>query len=252
MSARPPAHLLKSFDDELTALIAEGLDRAYQIVSKTHDPKLGFNAVTFGLNLYYVVVFQVVEELKKREQTRIKVLSERPVFRLLVDDTWEVAVHRVGSSAADDIYESFPSTASSAVAAMVAQQSLPFVRAPITPRNFDNATKVVLAHLGNYVDGLCALYACIPTRFAPTGEPDAEEGRIIEWGVAHPLMRRKDSGDHADHVDLPPPAGPTESTPPSAAVELTDEGEPLAPDEQIDEIDLPLKKLAKTDDDRAE
>ena len=106
----------------------------------------------------------------------LQVLSRDPSFRLGVGE-FELACHRVGSYASDDIWSCFPGNEGAAC-----QMVEPLWFSGMEPR-VDEARRAVIAHVGNPEDGFQGLYLCIPSR--------THDQKIIEWGVAHPVWKHE-------------------------------------------------------------
>ena len=207
--AQLPDDSFYSTFDPLRDLLVEALDQAYETVSETHNPEAGFNARTFGFTVYEVGVHELTA-LAEANPDELSVSWTNQAFRL-VAGPYEIAVHRVGSSADDDIRSSFPNN-DGAVSSMVFADYLPGLEPDLT-----GARKVVLAHMGNPDDGLCAVYVCIPVRH------DAA-GHITEWGFTFEILRRTDE-----------------------CPVTTTESREQHPEEVLEEVEVSLKKAAKRD-----
>jgi hypothetical protein len=151
--------------------MVRALRRAYENACEFHDPAVGSNEQTFGFQLYFFAKHRLEEEANDSNGL-LRIASTMPIFRLAAGE-YELACHRVGRSAGENIWTSFPKN-EGAAASMAMDQYLPGL-AP----DLRQAKKVVLAHLGNPEDGYGKSYLCIPTREA--------DGKIVEWGYAQEL-----------------------------------------------------------------
>lgn len=187
-----PQYFDEVFTPEIRSALTAALQRAYDTAAELHDPTRGSNEVTFGVGLYNYAVFEL-EALAETMANDLRILGKVP-FRVQAGGQFRLGCHRVGRSASESIWTSFPDNAAAA-AALIEQPYLPgtgFAPEPTTPET-GTARSLVLAHLGNPVDGLCAVYLCVPTR--------EENNRIREWGFAE-LLWSASTTDVAE----PPPA----------------------------------------------
>lgn len=209
MLQRPPDSFFTTFDTPLQDLLVGAVDRAYDAVAETHQTHPGYNKRTFGFNVYEVGVHEL-SAVADENSDRLQVQWSGQTFRLLAG-SYEIAYHKVGDSADDDIRFKFPNN-DGAVTSMVLTPFLPGF-AP----DLSQASKLVLAHMGNPQDGLSALYLCIPVGHGANG-------KINEWGFTYEILRRKDD----------------------AAIAASPAASDLAPDEPIEELDVtPVKRERK-------
>src|ERR1700690_277069 len=180
-----------SFDAAFGEVISSGfvlaLDRAYETACEHFVPSLGSNETTFGFNLYHHAAHELAAAAKSLEG--VKVVSRNPRFRMM-SGSYEMACHRVGQSAKEDISVSFPNNEGAACTMVESPLWLPAIS---RGRSLELARKVVIAHLGNAEDGLAAVYLCIPGA--------TEKDRISEWAYSRLLWK---SGDSARTLDSPP------------------------------------------------
>src|SRR5688572_22013627 len=120
MSQEPPATFLKTFDSQLTNRLVEALRRAYDTACEHFEPHRGNNLKTFGFELYHCAVHELVAEADT-EGSGLSVLIREPSFRLLAT-SYEMACHRVGYTASEDILTSFPKN--EGAACQMVEQSL--------------------------------------------------------------------------------------------------------------------------------
>jgi hypothetical protein len=186
--------------------LVEALGCAYDTAAELHDPVRGSNEITFGVGLYNYAVFEL-SKLDRETSLAMQVIARIP-FRVQVGQVFNLGCHRVGRSGKESIWSAFPDNAGAA-ATLIEQQ--PYLPAEGFGPDTRNAKNLILAHMGNPEDGLCAVYLCVPTR--------EENGRIREWGFADLLWRRSD-----------------EAAPPKDAVIAN-------PEEVVEEVPLARRKV---------
>lgn len=184
--------------------IVAALKRAYLTASELHDPDRGSDETTFGFSLYKFAVHEL-RKAAEATKTQLRVISSVPVFRLAVGE-FELACHRVGRNARQDIHSSLPNN-DGAACTMVEQQ----LWLPGMAEVFDlpKARKLVIAHLGNPEDGLGAIYLCI------AGRTDGE--RITSWAYTHEIWHA-DSDDATAAAATPAPDRPADEVIPQPMV----------------------------------
>lgn len=193
----PGAQFNATFVPAAVQPIIGALKRAYTTASELHDPERGSNEVTFGFNLYQFAVHELRKEASLKT-TALRVISVGPMFRLAIGE-FELACHRVGRSARQDIRSSLPNNDGAAWTMVEEQLCLPGLEETY---DLPKARKVVIAHLGNPDDGLGAIYLCI------AGRTDGE--RITSWAYTHPIWHLHDQDDRAAPVAPPPPDKPAD------------------------------------------
>ena len=161
-----------TFTRNLTDRMLAALARAYETACEHHVPKRGSTEQMFGFNLYGFALHELVQEFGGPGGV-VRVKSERPMFRLLAND-YEIACHRVGQRATQDILTCFPNNEGALHTMHEVQLWLQGV-----DLGLDKARKLVLAHLGNDEDGFEAAYLCFPGSTA--------KQKITSWAHAHPL-----------------------------------------------------------------
>ena len=134
---------------------------------------MGFNNQTFGFNIYHVCVFNLRKAISEFPDVIVD-KTRSNVFRLGVEE-FELGVYRVGQFGTENIFTSFP-TSNGGVKTMVPNSYLPGLEPDIS-----QARRVILAHMGNPEDLLCAAYLCIPTILD-------KNDRVSEWGYALPIF----------------------------------------------------------------
>jgi hypothetical protein len=192
MEERPGPSFDAAFDEAVSSGFVLALERAYDTACEHFVPGLGSNETTFGFNLYHHAAHELAAEAKVLEG--VKVASRNPRFRMTAG-TYELACHRVGQSAKEDISVSFPNNEGAASTMVESQLWLTGIS---KGRSLALARKVVIAHLGNAEDGLEAVYLCIP------GATDKD--RISEWAYSRLLWKRGDTARIPDSrpMDFPP------------------------------------------------
>ena len=178
-----------NFSREIKTHLIEALHRAYETAIDAYDESTGSNANTFGMGLYWFCVHEL-SLLAQDETNDIELIRERPDFRLKIGSII-VACHNVGSAHEQDISVSFPNNnrAAGQLALSNAEQlSLPgFESNHFYKENTSNELKVVLAHIGNPLDGMGAVYLCVPVY--------EKKGRIKLWGYTD-LLWKTDDGEN--------------------------------------------------------
>lgn len=185
MTGQRPDHFDEVFTPAVRDMLVGALRRAYESARELHDPTRGSNEVTFGVGLYHHAVFEL-DEVARAEGSTLEVVGKVP-FRVLAGSRFRVGCHRVGRSASDSIWSSFPENTAAAVT-MIEQPYLPGLAPDVA-----NARNLILAHMGNVDDSLGAVYLCVPTR--------EENDRIRGWGFAELIWR-------AESVSVPAGAAP--------------------------------------------
>ncbi len=198
----PDPSFYEEFTEPVKASLVEALTTAYNSACSMHDPAIGCNDMTFGYNLYHFIVFEVRGASGSQEPQLFQTTYSNQTFRVQVG-SYELAVHRVGQTAQDDIWTSFPNN-DKAVTTMVNAPYLPGLEPDL-----QSSRSVVLAHMGNPEDGLCAAYLCFATR--------QSNDRISEWGFALPIL------ETGTGTIVPPDDGP------------------LVPEEAIDPVQVRLR-----------
>lgn len=191
----PGAQFNATFTSAAVQSIVAALKRAYATACELHDPDRGSDETTFGFNLYKFAVHELRKEARLKT-TVLRVISAGPVFRLAVGE-FELACHRVGRSARQDIRSSLPNNDGAACTMVEEQLCLPGME---DSYDLPKARKVVIAHLGNAEDGLGAIYLCI------AGHTDGE--RITSWAYTRPIWHVDDEGVSEAPAAPPPPDKP--------------------------------------------
>jgi hypothetical protein len=158
---------------KVVPVIVDSLGRAYASACEARATfaKAGANENTFGTDVYQ---FAKHEILAAAESSGVLApyLDEPQRFRFEAEG-FVYACHRVGKSEFDDIQECFPR--GKGAASMIHEQpELPMPGLGPDPKLLAAASRVVVAHMGNHEDGLCAVYLCIAAG-------DAEDEKIKRW-----------------------------------------------------------------------
>ncbi len=173
MKSQPDPGFHNTFSAPVKDLLVSALDEAYTTAEVHFEANRGNNTKTFGFELYHCAV----HELSQRAENSgglVCISRSHPVFRLRVG-AYEIACHKVGVSATQDIWTAFPGN-KGAAPALVDEQ--PFLFSEMEP-SVAFPEKLVLAHLGNPEDGLQAVYLCAPA--------ETEKKRISRWAYAECL-----------------------------------------------------------------
>lgn len=179
-----------TFTPSLNALLVDALAAAYETACEHHVPKSGSTEQMFGFNLYGFAVHELATAAKgSGDALRLK--SRQPTFRLLAGD-YEIACHRVGRHASDDIDGCFPNNEGAVQEMHEVQLWLNGV-----DLGLEKARKIVLAHLGSDEDGFQAAYLCFPGATA--------KQKISSWAYSHPLWVKEQSATRTSANAAPLP-----------------------------------------------
>lgn len=174
---------------------------AYNDVQENHDESCGFNAHTFGYNVYHLAKFRL-KELSEKSGGSLEIVGEIGGLFRLQNGKFKIGVYKVGSSSQTNIWESFPSTENGANSGNHEFQ-LGFSEPEFELAMLDDVSKrdyVIIAHMGNATDGLAAVYLCIPMEAS-------REGKITRWGYAEQIYCADDGlGTMPAAPDRPPPS----------------------------------------------
>ena len=174
------ARIRWAFPDSLCQALVAALDEAYQEVSSSHRPERGWNNFTFGTSVWQIALFQLQELARETQWELVEEVEHHRVT--FMKDGLHVSCYKVGFSAEEDIFASFPNNQNAAK--RLVQNNRQYDLFGETYR--DGApVDLVLAHLGNPDRGLEAVYLCVPSA---VGTDD----RICEWAYAQ-LLWRKDA-----------------------------------------------------------
>ena len=201
MGHQPDPLFFELLSEERKSLLLNCLESGYRTAQDCYE-----EARTRGANQYvfgYILYHYVVHELKQRvqaESSGFQVLpAKKPLlFRLKLGE-FILACHRVGWSEEDDIKTHFPNNGG-AILEMVPTEYLPGFKPEVS-----QLRNLVLAHMGNPDDGLCAAYLCFPI--------EAGGGHITQWAYTHELHRLRRPEALAT---LANPTPPVREIPPAA------------------------------------
>lgn len=174
----------------IKALVEAHLE-AYGRAVLHNSPGDGWDSQMFGFTIYKYVEHRL-RRLPTDPNLGFELRSEHPAFRLGLGP-FTLAAYCCGKSADDDINESFPNNEHGAPSLVdLNQYSLDLDDPRPVPR------ALVLAHFGNAVTGLEALYLAAPS--------SKSENRIDGWSYTK-LLWKRDAGDlfGAPTPDLPRP-----------------------------------------------
>jgi hypothetical protein len=172
------ARIRGAFPDSLCQAFVAALDEAYQEVSSFHRPERGWNNFTFGTGVWTIALFQLQELARDAEWELVEEVDNHRVTFL--KDGLHLSCYKVGFSAEEDIFSSFPNNQNAAK--RLVQNNRQY---DLFGESYQEGAPVdlVLAHLGNPARGLEAVYLCVPSA---VGTDD----RICDWAYAQLLWRR--------------------------------------------------------------
>lgn len=172
------ARIRQAFPDSLCQALVAALDEAYQEVGAVHRPERGWNNFTFGTSVWQLATFQLQELVHAREWELVEEVDNHRIT--FVKDGLHLSCYKVGFSAEEDIFASFPNNQNAAK--RLVQNNRQY---DLFGESYRDGAPVdlVLAHLGNPERGLEAVYLCVPSG---VGVDD----RICEWAYAHEIWRR--------------------------------------------------------------
>ena len=174
MSGTPPAKFFTSFNDEVLPLLLEAVAGAYNEAGECYAIAPNADANTYGTELYRFAGHRLTRVAGQHPEL-ISVVREHPSFTHRVGD-YELICHRVAKEASANIWNSFPNPNTEGI-----QKGATLFLPGLEP-NLDGVTRLVLAHIGNQEEGLCAVYICFPLANASGG---------IEWGHVQELYRKQ-------------------------------------------------------------
>lgn len=167
----------KAFPDSLRRALVAALDEAYQEVSAFYRPERGWNNFTFGTNVWTIAMFQLQALARAPEWEMVEEAENNRVT--FVKDGLHLSCYKVGSTADEDIFVSFPNNQNAAK--RLVQNNRQY---DLFGERYQAGAPVdlVLAHLGTPERGLEAVYLCVPSAVS--------EDRISEWAHAELLWSR--------------------------------------------------------------
>lgn len=170
-----------------TACVRTALDRAYKLVSESHDPELGFDGLTFGIAVARVGWFQIEAEVEAT--TGLQSFRPNNSFLIIDEDGRTYRVYRGGDSVDWDVYlfDFDGSTETKAAGARINSAQLQFEFAEAqTPEDVElvsaRARELYFIHAGNPQQGLTALYLGSPYVDSLTGKS--------KWGWVRRVWKR--------------------------------------------------------------
>lgn len=208
----PGPEFRRTFSQDFKDNIVWHVRRAYQIVQDRHEEGLGFDAHTFGYNVYRVGMFWLGKCCDRSGGKLARVQELKSLFRFRGGD-YTLGCYKVGATAATNIWEAFPTSDNGGFTLNSEGQPFLVGLEDAMIDRVDDLRYVVVAHMGNPTDGLCAVYLCIPIQ--------AEGGKIKRWGYAECIYNR----GQGDSIAPPPP-------PPSGGPPPEDREVPIAPEEE--------------------
>lgn len=173
MLGTPPTKFFTTFNDEVLPLLLEAVAGAYNEAGECYAIAPNADANTYGTDLYRFAGHRLTRMAGQHPEL-MSVVREHPSFIHRVGD-YELICHRVAKEASANIWNSFPNPNTEGV-----QRGVALFLPGLEP-NLNEVTRLVLAHIGNQEDGLCAAYICFPLANASGG---------IEWGYVQELYRK--------------------------------------------------------------
>lgn len=170
------ARIRSAFPASLCNALVSALDEAYQEVASSHRPERGWDRFTFGTGVWRIALFHLQELARQGELEEVPE-QHRTTFRR---KGLHLSCYKVGGSAEEDIYASFPNNQNAAKR---------LVRNNLQWDLFGEAyaddapVDLVLAHLGNPERGLEGVYLCVPSAVGT-------DERICAWAYAQLLWQR--------------------------------------------------------------
>lgn len=185
------AGLTEAFPPSLRSAIVREYRQLYAYLITIYDTEQGWDAQGFGFMAYKAAVARL-SRLAADPQSGLTLLTAAPTFRLQAGP-FLIASYRVGSSETESIDESYPRNENGAVKlADLNQLSL-----EIDDFSATNPA-VIIAHLGNPITGLEAIYLAVPAGTNGT--------QITTWYCTDLLWKRSDGGQlMGPEISGPPP-----------------------------------------------
>lgn len=149
----------------------------------------GADGYSFGTDAWSFPKSQLLDHFETGSRP-FTIFSQRPF--VLAYGNFRLRHHRVGRDQKDDIWQSFPNQAKSAVHEASQQKSFEFAEGSLEPK------AIVLAYMANEEDGLCAVYLTRVGR--------VRKDKVVKWSDALLVWRKEDSTlTSAFDSDLVPP-----------------------------------------------
>ncbi|MGE0128958.1 MAG: hypothetical protein AB7U82_12840 [Blastocatellales bacterium] len=223
------AQLKDDFPPEVCNALVNAVIRSYESNYSCYDPSIGHSPMVFGLMIYTSKVFflsQLEDEAKK-----IKLLQKQPYFSLQVGG-YKLSTYCAGRSSDTDVEVSFPlnkTRASIITDRNQAQLKLPFPGFDEPPDDSE-CREVILADIGNPVDGAIKIFLGIPIK-------KDKDGRISQWGTTLLLWENEKADAMAGSSEATFYIPTEEVQPPTVTLKGATE------QEQIEEIEPPAPTL---------
>lgn len=195
------ADLTVAFPPSIRDAVTNEYRKLYRYVASIYEPQQGWDPQAFGFMIYKATVQRLAR--LAGEIPGLTLVTQAPTFRLQAG-RFLVASYRVGSAASEGIQDSFPRNENGAVKhADLNQLSLELSADDAA------ASAVILAHQGNPLTGLEALYLAVP---------GATDGVVITSWLHTELVWRRSEEDELP--TQPPVGGPAPVPIPDASVRL--------------------------------
>ena len=172
--------LTKHFLPAAREVVLQAMDAAYRNVGAMWNPESGCDMQWFGFTVWKFAVHEIRKAIEADASVGISVLgSGVGAFRLSVGPL-VISPYSCGYRAPVDAWASFPNNDKGAgLLSDINSGQTEFV--PLLPVLPADLTALVLAHYGNYEDGLEALFVKCPI--------ESSNGRITRWGYIEELWR---------------------------------------------------------------
>lgn len=186
-----PSNFNELFNSDIIEAIIDSLKQAYNDADESFVDGFGDDKFTFGNKIWRYSVYQLKQHFQNKiDSVHIRERSNR--FRMQIGN-FNVGVNKIGYTGKEDINESFPNNTKNIEAMAIDQFSqLSFFDFQLSENQevieYENIAlnNLIIGHMGNIDDGLCAIYFCFPIL-------DKEE-KIVKW--AHTIKVWDINSDH--------------------------------------------------------
>lgn len=195
--------------------ITRAIRLAYDHANETHTPEYGDDKHTYGTTVWRYVTKKIKTELSYHLDI-LRVSEKNNRLKVQIGNL-NIGFNKVGHTGKEDINKSFPNNMNNVYEMALDQESqLSFFDMEVTEEKVETEItelkNIIIAHMGNSEDGLCALYLCFPIY-------DKEE-KIVKWARTMKIW----------DIDSPTPSEPLNDV-------------ELAPIEELETTVLTLKDL---------
>jgi hypothetical protein len=162
MMTKTEKRLAETLTAEIKMGLINALRRAYESNILHFDPSIGHDAPTFGFMLYKSKV-HFISELATQNPS-IQIRNRFPYFSFQIGE-YLFSTYRVGDSLDLDISNCFPKNRTRAWRLAIEnrnQLQFPFMEEQAGPPDDSNCREVILADIGNEIEGLVRVFVGIP------------------------------------------------------------------------------------------